>query len=109
LTGQIGLAWSSNLVNSPFVYHKKSPEQVWLAEERSRIGQERRNKRYERKRKSLFNLKVRELENRPREAGTELNEPMKPKTMEAGEYNFPEDPDLMDYLASLMPKNGAEN
>jgi len=109
LAGFIGLAWSSNLSNTPFVYHKKSPEQVWLAEERSRIGQERRNKRYEREQKRLFNLKVRELENRQREAGTELNEPMKPRTREAGEFIFPEDPDLMDYLASLIPKSGAEN
>lgn len=109
LAGFIGLAWSSNFSNTPFVYHKKSPEQVWLAEERSRIWQKRRNKRYEREQNRLFNLKVRELENRPREAGTELDEPMKPRTRVASEYNYPEDPDLMDYLTSLMPKSGAEN
>lgn len=106
-TGQIGLAWSSNLTNSPFVYQKKLPEQVWLAKERNRIGAERRNKRYEREQKKQFNLKVRELENRPKQAGTELDEPMEPRAREPGEFNFPEDPDLMDYLTDQMLKNRA--
>ena len=104
--GYIGLYSLPNCINSGFPCCNKSPEQIWLDQERVNAKSARLSRQMERARKEVEYQRIEEWEKQSKERKVkerlEKEEMQQFRARSRGDYNFPEDENLLKFLRSQM-------